>query len=81
MRDFNRGGRRDDRRGGGGGFRSGRDSGRGFGRDDRRPSMHKAVCDACKKDCEVPFRPSGDKPIFCSDCLEKQGGGGRDRGG
>ena len=80
MRDFNRGGRRDDRRGGGGGFRGGRDSGRSFGGDRGRPSMHKAVCDACKADCEVPFRPTGDKPIFCSDCFEKQGGRDRDRG-
>jgi CxxC-x17-CxxC domain-containing protein len=41
--------------------------------------MHKAVCDECGKDCEVPFRPSGDKPIFCSDCFERKGGGGLKR--
>jgi len=53
-----------------------RDSGRGFNRDrGDRSNMHHAVCDACKKDCEVPFRPTGDKPIFCSDCFSKQGGG------
>jgi hypothetical protein len=22
----------------------------------------------------VPFRPSGDKPVYCSDCFEKKGG-------
>lgn len=73
MGNFNRD-RGGDRRGGGGFNR--RDSGRGFDRGGSdRPTMHHAVCDACKKDCEVPFRPSGGKPIFCSDCFSKQGGG------
>lgn len=60
--------RRDNnRRGGGGGF-------------DRRPTtMYPAVCDKCGKDCQVPFRPSGDKPIYCSNCFEKEGGGKSDR--
>jgi len=50
-------------------------SGRSRGRKDfGRPSLHDAVCDECKKDCKVPFRPSGDKPIYCSDCFEKKGG-------
>jgi len=31
--------------------------------------MHKAVCSECGKDCEVPFKPTGDKPVFCSDCF------------
>jgi len=58
------GGRRNS---GGGGF-SGRNSG--------RPSMqmHKAVCDECGKDCEVPFKPTGDKPIFCTDCFRSKRG-------
>ena len=34
-------------------------------------SMHKAVCDKCGKDCEVPFKPTGDKPIYCSKCFSK----------
>jgi CxxC-x17-CxxC domain-containing protein len=25
--------------------------------------MHKAVCAECGKDCEVPFKPSGDRPV------------------
>ena len=45
---------------GGGGFRE-------------RPMMHKAVCDNCGKDCEVPFRPTSGKPIFCSSCFENKG--------
>ena len=39
--------------------------------------MHKAVCDECGQNCEVPFRPSGDKPIYCSNCFENKGGGSK----
>lgn len=44
-------------------------------RDSRRSDskeMFDAVCDACGKDCKVPFKPSSDKPIYCSDCFEKK---------
>jgi CxxC-x17-CxxC domain-containing protein len=41
---------------------------RNFGGDRQ---MFKAVCSACGKDCEVPFKPSGNKPVYCSDCFEK----------
>jgi CxxC-x17-CxxC domain-containing protein len=44
--------------------------GRSRGRFDK-PEMHKAVCDECHQDCEVPFKPSGNKPIYCSRCFEK----------
>lgn len=69
MRNFgdtdSRGGRR-------GGFRRGRKSfggGRNFG--DRQ--MFKAICSNCGKECEVPFNPTGEKPVYCSDCFEKMG--------
>lgn len=68
----------DFRRGGGGGFR-GRDSGRG--RDRGPVTMHHAVCDQCGKDCEVPFRPTGDKPVFCNDCFASKKDNGGSRGG
>ncbi len=51
-------------------FSRNRDSRRGG----ERPQMHSAVCAACGKRCEVPFRPTGDKPIYCSFCFEKEGG-------
>jgi len=48
---------------------------RDFGdRDSRRPVLYDAVCDECGKNCQVPFRPSGNKPVYCSDCFEKKGG-------
>jgi len=52
-----------------------------FRRDNRRSggraAMHKATCSKCGDSCEVPFKPTGSKPVFCSNCFEKQGGGGR----
>ncbi len=36
--------------------------------------MHQAVCDNCRKNCEVPFRPTSGKPIFCSDCFQNNRG-------
>ncbi len=49
------------RAGGGGG---------GYGGGARE--MHPAVCAQCGKDTEVPFRPSGDRPVYCSDCFSKR---------
>ena len=57
-----------------------RSSGHGFGgRDSGRPSMHEAVCSACGKNCEVPFKPSGDKPVYCNECFRKGKDFGSDR--
>ena len=67
MGNFNR----DNRSGGGRSFGR-RSFGGGGDRDGMRPSMHKAVCAECGKDCEVPFMPSGDRPIYCSNCFEKR---------
>ena len=42
-------------------------------RDDFRPrEKHKAVCDECKKECEVPFKPTEGRPVYCSECFKKQ---------
>jgi len=70
MGKFNRGGDR-------GGDRFG-----GRGRDrSERPAMHQAICAECGRECEVPFRPSGDKPVYCSDCFSRKDGGDNNRGG
>ena len=42
--------------------------------------MHSAVCSNCGKNCEVPFEPTGSKPVYCFDCFKKMGGGRQDRG-
>ncbi|MEZ4195240.1 MAG: CxxC-x17-CxxC domain-containing protein [Candidatus Paceibacterota bacterium] len=52
--------------------------------------MFSATCSHCNQSCEVPFRPNGDKPVYCSACFgqkssessrESNGGGNHfDRG-
>ena len=61
-----------------GGFGGNRGFGRGpkFGGDRQ---MHPAICSSCGKDCRVPFKPSGAKPVFCSDCFEKNNAGDNSR--
>jgi CxxC-x17-CxxC domain-containing protein len=55
---------------------------RGGDRGDRGPvTMHKVVCDECKKPCEVPFLPTAGKPVYCSACFGGKREGGNDRGG
>lgn len=36
------------------------------------PELFAAVCSDCGKGCEVPFRPSADKPVYCSACFGKK---------
>lgn len=52
----------------------------GRDRDYDRPQMHDAVCDECGKNCKVPFKPTGNKEIFCSDCFERRQGNERSGG-
>lgn len=60
------------RGGSGGGFRGG---GGGFRRFNNGPrTMHKIKCSQCGKDDEVPFKPIGDKPVYCKDCYFKSKG-------
>ncbi|MDO8620249.1 MAG: hypothetical protein Q7R64_02780 [bacterium] len=56
-----------------GGDRGGFSGGNRFGKKnwDGPKEMHKAVCAKCQKTCEVPFRPSGDRPVYCHDCFDK----------
>lgn len=28
-----------------------------------------AVCSKCGKACKVPFKPSADRPVYCSECF------------
>ncbi|MFH0874386.1 MAG: CxxC-x17-CxxC domain-containing protein [archaeon] len=43
--------------------------------------MHKVTCDKCKTECEVPFAPTGNKPVFCRDCFNKESPRGKDFSG
>ncbi|MBR9683665.1 hypothetical protein GOV03_03945 [Candidatus Woesearchaeota archaeon] len=59
---------------------SGRDSGRDRGPRSfggrREVTKTKVICSACGSKCEVPFKPTSNKPVFCSDCFSKQNKGG-----
>lgn len=56
-----------------------------------RRELFAAVCSACGKETRVPFQPTGDRPVYCSDCFSTQrasqppgrasSGGGFSRGG
>lgn len=48
--------------------------GGGFGGRKQDRQMHKTTCSECGNTCEVPFNPTQDKPVYCSDCFEKRGG-------
>jgi len=89
MSDFRQGGT--NRFGGGHGGHGGGFGGRGgrpsfggnkggFRGGDRGPvTMHKVICDECKKPCEVPFLPTAGKPVYCSACFGGKREGGNDR--
>ena len=34
--------------------------------------MVSATCSSCGREAQVPFRPSGAKPVYCSDCFSAQ---------
>jgi CxxC-x17-CxxC domain-containing protein len=31
-----------------------------------------AVCAACGKPCDLPFKPRGDRPVYCRDCFRSR---------
>lgn len=81
MGDFKRsggygGGRRGNFRRGGNDRhdRFGGDRNRRGGRDEGRGEMFSAICAQCDKACEVSFRPTGEKPVYCNDCFRANRG-------
>ncbi len=42
---------------------------RDFGGD---REMHKATCSECGNECEVPFKPTEGKPVYCRECYRKR---------
>ena len=42
--------------------------------DDRRlpRPMFPAICADCTKSCELPFKPSGDRPVYCKECFSRR---------
>ena len=68
-------------RDGGSSYDSYGSSGGGYGGGSRGArQMYSATCSSCGKEAQVPFQPSGDKPVYCSDCFQQRGGGNRGGG-
>lgn len=40
--------------------------------DFKSKNLTKATCATCNRVCEVPFKPTGDRPVYCSDCFSKR---------
>ena len=60
---------------------SDRGSGRSFDRNRRsrqNVEMTKVTCSTCKSKCEVPFKPTSSKPVYCNDCFIKKGSQGKE---
>ncbi len=53
------------KRGFGGGKR---EFGGGQGSGDKA-FMYQATCAECGKPCEVPFKPTGERPVYCKECF------------
>jgi len=72
--------RKAERNAGGGGYSSYGSSG-GYGGGGGRSGprqMYSATCSSCGQEAQVPFQPTNDKPVYCSDCFQQRGAG---RGG
>ncbi len=54
---------------GGGGSSYSRGGGGGGG---GQREMFDAICSTCGKTASVPFKPRGDKPVYCRDCFKPQ---------
>ncbi|MBL7131986.1 MAG: hypothetical protein ISS45_11420 [Candidatus Omnitrophica bacterium] len=40
--------------------------------DPRERIYTRVICADCKKECEIPFKPSGDRPVYCKECFSKR---------
>jgi len=44
-----------------------------FGQDNRNfGAKFKAICSECGVSCDLPFKPTGSRPVYCSNCFSKQ---------
>ena len=42
------------------------------GTDQLGRQLYNAKCAKCGKQAQVPFKPSGDRPVYCRDCYMEQ---------
>ncbi len=41
-------------------------------RESRPREMYKAICSECGEECEVPFKPTEGRPVYCKECYAKR---------
>ena len=46
------------------------DRGSRFNRDDRPREMFTATCGDCGNECQIPFKPKDDRPVYCRECFQ-----------
>jgi CxxC-x17-CxxC domain-containing protein len=54
-----------------------------FGRSSTKDSgfeLHEVTCDKCGMKCDIPFKPTNNKPVYCRSCFRKESGS-ESRGG
>ncbi len=51
--------------------RAARKAERGGGRPAGDRQMYTVNCDECGVETQVPFKPSGSRPVYCRDCFSK----------
>jgi CxxC-x17-CxxC domain-containing protein len=42
-----------------------------YSRDARKPEMHTVTCGDCGDECQIPFEPKFNRPVYCSECFQK----------
>jgi CxxC-x17-CxxC domain-containing protein len=47
------------------------DRGSRYSRDDRKEESATVTCADCGTECQVPFIPRNDRPVYCSDCFRQ----------
>lgn len=45
----------------------------GYSPAPREREMHSVTCAACGVETQVPFKPRGDRPVYCRACFQRQG--------
>ncbi|MFH1095502.1 MAG: CxxC-x17-CxxC domain-containing protein [Candidatus Micrarchaeota archaeon] len=53
------------------GYGDDRGRGRGRGGYDGPREMNDAVCSDCGQACQVPFKPTEGRPVYCRNCFPK----------
>lgn len=39
-------------------------------RGGKQRALYDTICSACGRETKVPFKPTGEKPVYCRDCYE-----------